>query len=243
MRKITALILCAFLTVALSAAVGAENALDPPRVFIEPDEDCVCVYIDGITDEYISAYSEMYVEDMSRVEMYAIDIGFGSIWTGSHYYFLSFIHPDDIKSPYRIDAQHSLPYKDGEDIVYEETKYKLTYYEINDGILTSGYLFKVYDKNAAENMTQKSYADTAVIAAYADEDGKDCIAGSWVSYFGGPDGGNDERMNITFLEKTGADTSFAPEKASPATGVTDIAAVMGVAVISAAAALAAKKKR
>lgn len=247
MKRVTAIFLCAVLTALLSFTAFAEGddhtpELAPPRVFIEPDDGCVNVYIDGITADYFSSYSEKYVEDINSIRMYALDVSLGSIWTGSHYYFLSFINPDDITTPYRIDAQHTLPYNDGEDIVYEETEYELTYYVMYDGELTSGYLFKVFDKDAAENLTQEKYVDTAIIAAYADEEGKDCIAGSWVSYFGGPEGENGERLNITFLEKADADIPSEPAKASPDTGITDIAAIAGLSVLAAGAAMTIKKR-
>ena len=248
MKKITTLFLCVIFFILLTFNASAESndlsaEFAPPRVFIEPDDGCVNVYIDGITDEYISGYSKRYVKDMSSVRMYTVYVCLGNVWKGSSYNFISYIHPYDITSPYRITAEHSLPYKDGEDIEYEETKYELTYYDTNNRILTSGYLFKVYDKDAAENLTQKKYVDTIAIAAYKDEDGKDCIPESWISYFGGPDGGNDERMNITFLEKTDTDISSETEKTSPDTGITDTAAIAGLSVLAIGVFLIAKKRK
>ena len=236
MKKIIAILLCAVLTFALSAAAGAEHTiptLDPPRILVYNGEDYMDIYIDGVDDAFFDAYAAEKVpeRDPANGMSYSLDVTFG---TEKYYIFTIYVNEYYLNEPYVSYVIYSSKRQLNTELWWHE----LTYYSKSDGNFTSGYKFRIYEKSIIDFISSQErvqYIDVYSAEIYnAIDDWNYSSQMLWrESEIGDP-------MRITFIDENGNDIQ---RRGSPDTGITDIAAVSGLALLAAGAVFTAKKRR
>ena len=234
MKRITAFILCAVLIFALSSVVSAESAdLEPPRVFIYNGGDYMDICLDGIDENYLRRFSEIYDPDDYRL-LYEIGFEFGA----------------DEKPQYgfrvKTDCYPDTPYVDGgvqrrvtepgytSDYEYDywegfDPYAEVSYYTENNGVLTSGYHFRICDRDAINYISGQTHILFIFIAAMeSPEKWRDEVYKSWYTEEDKP------YLKVTFTDRDYPFASASYDKGSPDTGASDIAVIIGLAVVAAA---------
>ena len=132
-------------------------------------------------------------------------------------------------------------YTDDYDYTYLESfdpDAEVSYYTENNGMLTSGYHFRIYDRDAIDFISGQSYTLFVYTTAMEDQwKSKDGAYKGWYTEEDKP------YLKMTFTDSPYPFVPADADKTSPDTGISDIAAISGLALIAAGTALTAKKRR